>query len=271
VQALADAWNRVAEKTTDTKDTVTAESGPNTTHNGSSPGANLQLALDELRQAILTKKSEPICAAYLALQHASAGMQYKELFEAIDKVAGPTGRHMIISAFAHRQCFMCNGGAIACDQCHGTGLTSPGRICPHCDGFGIAFCTFCQGTGWAEMTTTPPEIARSVQSRQVHHVLDEMARFQQQLAVLSPEKIQSLSRADRIKLDEWLMRSQARMGELQDRHNLLDQAQEARFNAAIADIDRLLEALVECNRLEAVAAMHKKKEPPSATPSPEQT
>jgi len=41
--------------------------------------------------------------------------------------------------------------------------------------------------------TIPPEIARSVQERQVHYVTDEMARFGQQLTSLPLEKLQSLS------------------------------------------------------------------------------
>ena len=242
---------------TDLKDCAAAGADPASQATPAGPG--LPKALEALKQAILAKKIEPICMAYQAVRLAGFAMKPKEIFDAVDAAAGPSARGSIVSAFSHRQCFMCEGGTVPCDQCDGTGLAEPGRVCPNCRGFAITSCTFCQGTGWAETSTIPPEIARSVQERQVKYVMDEMVRVQQQAAVIQVEKLQLLDQPQRRRLGEWLIRLQARLDNLLERQSALSAPQKQQFTAAMSDIDRMVGGLVEGNRREAIAAAASKK------------
>jgi len=244
--------------TTDLKDCA-ADAGSDPAPQASSCGPGLPNALEALKRAILAKKIEPICMAYQAVRLAGFAMKAKEIFEAIDASAGASARGSIVSAYSHRQCFMCEGGTVPCDQCDGSGLAEPGRVCPNCRGFAITSCTFCQGTGWAEISTIPPEIARSVQERQVKYVMDEMVRVQQQAAVIQAEKLQLLDQPSRRRLGEWLMRLQARLDNLLERPAALSAPQKQQFAAAMADIDRMVGGLVDGNRREAIAAAEKNK------------
>jgi hypothetical protein len=96
-------------------------SAPENGNGDGSPPA-FKRALRELAAALYAKKVEPICTAYLALRRASRGLVVRELLARITAAGGASAVPMIVSAFAHRKCFMCEDGTTACQTCDGTGM-----------------------------------------------------------------------------------------------------------------------------------------------------
>jgi len=166
-------------------------------------------AMDGLRQAVAGGKPDPICAAYLKLRRTARGMSPRALLTSADRAIGPGSAETVLAAFSARRCFMCNGGAVPCETCDGTGQRE-GHVCPQCDGLGVEPCAFCQAAAWCDGEQTPAELARGVLRRRIAAVAEDVKRFQH----LSPARV--LASADtparRRRLAAWLMRLKGRLG-----------------------------------------------------------
>lgn len=214
-----------------------------------SAGRNrLESAMALLREAARQKKVHPICTAYQKLHDRAAGLNGRGLPGLIRKALGPRGEKLIISAFSHHRCFMCDNGTVPCRPCEGRGKIEEDRICPQCDGLGFCKCDFCRGTGWTDRDTIPPELRTPVLHRQLLHVRSELAPLAKALARFKPSDIRDLA-PERIRaLAARLMREQARLTELTDTKVLDNTDEIARFAAAIANIEHVLTFLKKCLR-----------------------
>ena len=86
------------------------------------PANGFDRALSELSEALATRKVEPICTSYLALRRLARGIRAGELLDRVGQAAGEDARAVIVSAFSHRRCFMCENGTDPCNACEGTGM-----------------------------------------------------------------------------------------------------------------------------------------------------
>lgn len=172
--------------------------------------AEFAAALRDLAQAVAAHEVEPICTAYLELRRAGRGLRPEQILDAASRVNGQSGSDLIVSAFAHRRCFMCEDGTVPCGTCEGTGVVS-GRPCPSCDGQGVDVCSFCMGLGWTDAEDVPMEVRRQVSRRRA----DSLTRDADRLSELPlTEALASARKADarqRRKLTPWLLRLQARL------------------------------------------------------------
>lgn len=177
----------------------------------------VQDEFDALQKAVANREAEPICLAYLALRKAAteSGVKLAEMFERADKILSRSTSDVIVSAFSHRHCFMCQDGAVSCKECKGTGFVEGGDKCPACDGLGVMPCDFCQGTGWAARDMIPPEITQDIlKRRQLANVevdLKEMKRTIDKLNAKNAEKLQAELQRN---LTKWAMRVRARLNSL---------------------------------------------------------
>ena len=205
----------------------------------------IRQALAELQEVVASRKVEPICAAYRSLREAAKGMKVKDLLELADRALGQPAAGIIVSAFSHLHCYMCNGGTMMCDQCEGAGRLENDRKCPQCDGFGVLGCNFCRGGGWAERGVVPAEIRQAVLDRQLVHVRRDLKRLTETGADLTVRKINALPQEKRREAIAWLIRLQARMTDLASIAQFLDPKGKAVLTATAARINSLLEALAE--------------------------
>ena len=200
-------------------------------------------ALEDLRLAVESRQVEKICSDYAALRKKLAGTKLGDMFEIIAEVLGPHAKAILISAHSHRHCFMCDAGMLPCDQCEGTGVSPSGKPCSHCDGFGLAECTFCRGTGWADPETIPAEMRQAVHDRQFRQVQDELNRVKQETGLLA-SKFAMLDAAHRRRIGGWLMRLSARLADLeQQAKQANDVSNQTAFGAAVGEVDSLLHNL----------------------------
>jgi len=171
--------------------------------------AAFDAAMDGLRQALAGRKGDPICAAYLKLRRAANGMSPRALMTSADRGIGAGSAEAILAAFSARRCFMCDGGAVPCETCDGTGRRE-GHVCPQCDGLGIEPCAFCQAAAWCDGEQTPAELTRGVLRRRIAAVTEDVKRFQ------GLSLAQALASGDtparRVRLAAWLMRLKGRLG-----------------------------------------------------------
>jgi hypothetical protein len=200
-------------------------------------------ALEDLRQAAQSKKVEAICNAYRTLREAGRGMKVKDLLELADKALGQQASLLIVSAFSHLHCYMCNDGSSICDQCEGTGRLEQNRKCPQCEGFGVLSCNFCKGSGWAERSVIPPELRRAVLDRQLLNLRGEVKKLGESFSYLTVDRINRLLRDKRRELISWLIRLQARMTEMAGMDELVDPLEKAQLTASAARISSRLEEL----------------------------
>lgn len=201
--------------------------------------------LVHLRKAAKDKKVERICAAYLALRRAAAGVNRREISALADTILGQPSMDLVVSAYSHRRCFMCSGGTVSCGQCGRNGTLADGKTCPDCEGLGLVVCSFCGGTGWAERSTIPPEIAPAVLDRQFRHVKTVLRCTIGALAGFTIGRIRSLPRRKRAAVVARLMQLQWRLGELMSSSAVDDDEQRARLGAAAEKIRAGLEMLKE--------------------------
>ena len=205
----------------------------------------LKAALQKLCEAAREKDVESICAAYQHLRMAARKMQVGKMLQLAEQALASHGAGiaMVVSAFSHRHCFMCNGGILPCQACEASGLVEEHRHCIQCDGLGLISCDFCRGTGWADRQAIPRELLRAVVDRQLLHTRDELVRVSQQLARLKGPAMRQLSEKQRRGLAAWLMRVQARLTDLANNEEIRDDAKLARLAALAANIDKTLELL----------------------------
>lgn len=180
-------------------------------------GANgLSDALRDLRQAASTRRPEPICSAYQKLRTAAGGMKLQEVFAKADQAVGEPVRPLVVSAFAHWHCFMCDDGASQCEHCEGAGTDEDGECCPGCDGLGFTPCDFCEGTGWVDRELIPHELTKPVLAHQIASVKKELDRLRKVLPNVTEQQIRGLGHEEKVKLARRLIRLQARMRDLAD-------------------------------------------------------
>jgi hypothetical protein len=217
-------------------------------HEGSGNSRNVaddrfNLALADLKLAADKRHVEPICAAYHALKAAGGAISPGQIAEAVNNCLGPEGMTLIVSAYSHRECFMCSAGQSRCDQCGATGLLEKDRPCPKCDGTGHVVCGFCRGTGWADRETIPSELRKVVLERQLVHVRRKLKQFGDRFGNLSKEKLRATTGKRRQKAVRWLMCFHARLSNIIDSGIVADQNERSRMSQVIAGIDSSLESL----------------------------
>ncbi len=210
----------------------------------------LESALASLREAVRRKKVDPICAAYQKLRTRAGSLGVRDPASLVRKALGPMCEKVIVSAFSHRHCLMCDGGTVSCRPCRAKGALEDDRICPGCNGLGISSCDFCRGTGWADRDTIPPELRSPVLHRQLMHVRSELKPLAAVLAKLKPANIQALTPDRRRILAARLMRDQARLTDLADIDGLADAEESVRFASVAANIEHVLTFLKENARIQ---------------------
>jgi len=200
-------------------------------------------ALAELVHAIRHRKVESICGAYQQLRQATNGMRVKDLFATVDKALKGPSEDIVVSAYSHRHCFMCADGTNPCDQCEGTGYIEEGRLCPQCDGAGVAPCAFCNGTAWADRETIPQELAKAVLQRQLSHVRTEIQRVAKTFSKLSPKVISQLPPRKRRAAMGRLLRLQARLESLVNHDSIDDPNEQTHLGAMAGQLETCLQQL----------------------------
>lgn len=178
---------------------------------------SIQDELAKLQEAVASRKAESICLAYLALRKKAiaSGIKLSEMFGLADEALSQSTALVILSAFSHRHCPMCEDGAARCRECKGTGLTGEERKCPACHGAGAISCEFCKGTGWAPWGMIPAEVPRNtLKRRQLANVKQDMIKLTKTLGKLDAEKTRELPAEARRNLTRWAMRLRARVNSL---------------------------------------------------------
>jgi len=181
---------------------------------GDQDAVELAEALRLLHQAAAGKHVDPICRAYAALRRAAGTMSPRDVLALAGERLNIPAAALVIAAYAHRRCYMCDDGTVPCDVCEGTAQDDAGHPCPHCDGLGLATCDFCGGTGWADRDEIPPELATAVAKRQLAHVTDELKELQRSVAKLGRDDMDRMPPDQRGALAGRLIRLQARLDEL---------------------------------------------------------
>jgi len=192
----------------------------------------------QLGQAVAAKKVEPICIGYLVGRRAGRGMDPDRLLAAVDRALGPNARALIVSAFAHRRCFMCRGGLTACATCRGTGRAGE-FACTNCDGLGVRPCQMCLGSDWSPVEDMPPELRAGVVARRVAHVTDHLDRLGK---LPAPEAAGRSAPSRRRELTVKLLRLQGRLTVLTGQ-GAGDEAFIRRCRETSEHVDALLAAL----------------------------
>ena len=216
---------------------------PNGHKNGSSGG--FDEAMKNLVEAVSERKVEPIRIAYLALRSANGKIPTSEILECVDRsVTSKSGsiREMIVSAFSHGHCVMCDDGVTPCRTCNGSGTVND-YICPDCDGLGIEVCMFCAGTGWSDHHDIPAEIRPDAVLRRIKHVKKDLAildKVSEADILASAEKLDPHQRRE---LASRLIRLQAKLTRMAGVEVGNDTEHVARFHVAASRIKRFLEAI----------------------------
>lgn len=201
--------------------------------------ASFSQAMDQLRQAVESHKVESLCTSYMLLRRAASGMSQLELLKAVQGSLGDPALSAVVSAFAHRQCFMCQDGASVCQTCKGSG-TVDRFSCPACDGLTVESCTFCMGTAWNDRGEVPAELRKLVTNRQKLHLekdIQALPRITQQLRQVG----ESISQHNKQQVASWLYRIQARLTNLAGEEKGTQTA--ARYAQLAAQVESLLEQL----------------------------
>ena len=202
----------------------------------------LAAALESLREAVVGRHVDPICQAYVVLRAAGGTTSARELLALATRRLNLPVAKMVISAYSHRQCYMCDDGTLACEWCEGTCRDEDGRPCLQCDGLGLATCSFCGGTGWADRATIPPALARAVAKRQLVHVRADLTELQQRTAKLAADDIDSMPSDRRGALAGQIIRLQARLAEL-GRCDICDEEHAAHIAGLAKRVGTVLETL----------------------------
>lgn len=202
----------------------------------------LEAALAQLRQAAADRQVDPICQAYEALREAGGDMPSRDLLALAGQRMNVAAAGLVISAYSHRHCYMCDNGTIVCDSCEGTGQDAEGRPCLQCDGLGLTVCGFCGGTGWADRASIPRELSKAVTKRQLGHVQTDLKELQQIVAKLGREEMAELPIDRRGALAGRLIRVQARLEEM-GRSSICDEKHAAYVAKLVSQVEAYLEVL----------------------------
>ncbi|MCK4626161.1 MAG: hypothetical protein KAV00_12665 [Phycisphaerae bacterium] len=224
-------------------DVSDAPAAHNDHKNGGSGG--FDEAMENLVEAISERKVEPIRIAYLGLRSANGKIPTREILDCVGRsITSKSGSvwEMIVSAFSHGHCVMCNDGVSPCRTCHGSGMVND-YVCPDCDGLGIEVCMFCAGTGWSDHHDIPAEIRPDAILRRIKHVKKDLAildKVSEADMLASAEKLDPHQKRE---LASRLIRLQARLTRMAGVEVGNDTEHVAPFSAAAARIKRFLEAL----------------------------
>ena len=208
-------------------------------------GRRFELGLSKLGEALSTRKTEPICAAYLTLRRLGHGSGVHALLDRIDQTLGREARGLILSAFSRRRCFMCDRGTSPCHTCAGAGLVDRFR-CPNCEGLGVEACMFCLGSGWSPLEDMPEELrpgVRKLRTAQLRKDIERLTALPMGKALASARQAAPEKRRE---LATWLLRALGRLNVL-TRHRVADEAPLSLPGAdeAARRAEQLLEALRE--------------------------
>ena len=215
---------------------------PDETGDDNPIGAEIEAGLERLRQAAQAKHVDTICRAYVALRQAAGGMSPRDVLAlADDRLQMPVAK-LVISAYSHRRCYMCDDGTVTCEFCNGTCLDERGLACSQCDGLGLATCGFCGGTGWGDRAEVPRELAPAVAKRQLARVHNDLTDLQQSVAKLGREALDKMPPDRRGALAGRLIRIAARLEEL-GQCGICDETHTARIAELIERVGILLQAL----------------------------
>jgi len=203
--------------------------------------------LTGFREAVATREAEAICLAYLALRKSAAANSVggEEMFALADEALSRPAASVVVSAFAHRRCPMCQHGMVKCEDCEGIGIFNENRSCPACDGIGMISCDFCQGTGWASPDMLVPEVTPEICKKQrlvdaekdLRDIKPIMVKFgRENRDQLTPELCRSLQK--------WTMCLRARLNSLIPDEDLgLSAAEKNRLFGAVGELDAYLTML----------------------------
>jgi hypothetical protein len=209
---------------------------------GSSLVPGVVEAMANLRSAVEAKKVEPICSAYETLRSIAHGMGHKGVVALADRALGVPSVNVIVSAYSHRHCFMCSGGTVPCDICNGAGRIAENRSCPHCEGFAVAACSFCRGTGWADRQSVPSELRAAVLDRQRAHVNRELQQLDTTLLEAQRRPPSQLDASARNSIIAAIFEVQARLGELSEAGVFSGPEKQAKLQALTEKLDKRLQA-----------------------------
>ncbi len=211
--------------------------------NGGSGG--FDEAMKNLVEAIAERKVEPIRIAYLGLRSANGKVPTREILDSVGQsITAKSGSvwEMIVSAFSHGHCVMCNNGVSPCRTCQGSGMVND-YICPDCDGLGIEVCMFCVGTGWSDLHDIPAEIRPDAVLRRIKHVKKDLAILDK---ISEADMLASIGKLDQHQQRELvprLIRLQARLTRMAGVEVGNNTEHVARFGAAASRIKHLIEAI----------------------------
>jgi hypothetical protein len=136
-------------------------------------------AIEAFTTAAKTRRIENITEAYQALKSSANGMGLQHLLPIADKVLGKSALSLIVAAFSHEKCFMCQNGMVACEACEDEDAHTQAK-CEHCNSTGQASCEFCAGTGWVGNDVIPHELQHAVwksRLKHTHKLLEKYARL----------------------------------------------------------------------------------------------
>jgi len=136
-------------------------------------------AIQTFAEAAKTRRVENICQAYQSLKSSADGLGINKVLTLADEFLGHSAILLVISAYSHERCFMCDHGVLPCEMCGEGEQVDDDRECLRCNSTGLSPCEFCEGTGWVGNDVIPKELLRAVwKSRLKHtqHVLEEYAR-----------------------------------------------------------------------------------------------
>lgn len=208
---------------------------------------DMQNELTKLREAVDGRKAEAICLAYMALRKSASENHVggEEMFALADRALSRPVVNVIISAFAHRHCPMCQDGMVECGNCETTGIVDTNRSCPDCDGIGMVSCDFCQGTGWAPPDMLVPEVTPEIcKKQQLVDVEKDLRDLKPIMVEFGREKRDQLTSELRHNLQKWTMRLRARLNSLiQDEDLGLSAEEKNRLLGAVGELDAYLTML----------------------------
>ena len=136
-------------------------------------------AIETFAAAAHTRRIENICKAYETLKSSVNGLSIQHVLPLADKIIGQSTLVLVVSAYSHEKCFMCENGSVPCETCSEDDTDSQAR-CSHCNSTGYAPCEFCAGTGWVGNDVIPRELHRAVwrsRLKHTHQILEKYAKL----------------------------------------------------------------------------------------------
>jgi hypothetical protein len=209
---------------------------------GAASNPNVKTAARQLADTAANGQAvDAICLAYQTLRNAADPGDIDHPLH-FNGLVAPRTRQAVCDAYARRKCLMCNGQAETCEACEGTGQAD-GEPCGPCEGLGVVICQFCQGSGWAELSTVPAELRDEVRKRRRDLVGREVSKFLQNTKGLSAQALGRLPRARQVSLLVWMQQLHARLDEVLAANGRAHSPRTDRLRRADKGLARLVESL----------------------------